>query len=102
MNNLVTISVYGAEVKCASCVNLPSARDTFEWLEAAINRKYPKNNFNYKYVDLYSPSAEKEKEMVEHIVAEDLFYPVVLVNNEIVAEGNPKLTDVYKKIDELI
>ncbi len=30
----VTLSVYGAETLCARRVNMPSAKDTFEWLEA--------------------------------------------------------------------
>ena len=102
MNDAVKIYVYGSEVKCASCVNLPSSKETFEWLEAAINRKYSNNQFEFIYVDLQSPSNEIEKQMSEHIVEEDLFYPVVVVNDEIVAEGNPRLTTIYKKVDELI
>lgn len=101
MSNPVKIYVYGAEVKCASCVNLPSAIDTFEWIEAALSRKYPENNFEYIYVDLNSPTNDVEKEMSERIVEEDLFYPVVVINEEIVAEGNPRLPDIYKKIEEL-
>lgn len=99
MEKTINISVYGAEIKCASCVNLPSAKETFEWLEAAINRKYPNNSFQYRYVDLYTTQTETEKKMAEYILKEDLFYPVVCINDEIVAEGSPKLTDIYRKID---
>lgn len=101
MSNPVKIYVYGAEVKCASCVNLPSPIEQFEWIEAAVNRKYPDNNYEFIYVDMHSPKNEKEKEMSTHIIEEDLFYPVVVINEEIVAEGNPKLTDIYKKLEEI-
>ncbi len=101
MTNPVKIYVYGAEVKCASCVNLPSGKETFEWLEAAVNRKYPNNHFEYSYVDLQSPANDTEKKMAKYIVEEELFYPVVVINDQIVAEGNPKLTDIYNKIAEL-
>ncbi|MFN7251821.1 MAG: YuzD family protein [Anaerobacillus sp.] len=101
MSNPVKIYVYGAEVKCASCVNLPSALETFEWIEAAVNRKYPNNHFQFIYVDLNAPTNEEEKKMATHIVEEDLFYPVVVVNEEIVAEGNPRLADIYKVLDEM-
>lgn len=101
MSNPLKIYVYGADVKCASCVNLPSAKETFEWLEAAISRKYSKTNFEFIYVDLNFPSNETEKKMAEHIIEEELFYPVVTINNEIVAEGNPSLPNIYKKIDSL-
>ena len=37
----IEIEVYGAEQICASCVNLPSSKDTCEWLEAALTRKFP-------------------------------------------------------------
>ncbi len=33
------IEIYGTAVICASCVNAPSSKDTYEWLQAAINRK---------------------------------------------------------------
>lgn len=102
MNSPVKIYVYGAEVKCASCVNLPSAKETFEWLEAAISRKYDKSNFKFIYVDLHSPSNDHEKKMAEQIIEEEMFYPIVVVDDEIVAEGNPRLTVIYKKIDSLI
>ncbi len=32
----IMLSVYGAETVCASCVNMPTAKDTYEWLEAAL------------------------------------------------------------------
>lgn len=101
MSNPINIHVYGAEIKCASCINLPPAKETFEWIEAAVSRKYPQQKIDYRYVDLHAPENETEKKMATQIIEEDLFYPVVVVNNEIVAEGNPKLTAIYKKIEEL-
>ncbi|RXJ01830.1 DUF1462 family protein [Anaerobacillus alkaliphilus] len=101
MNSPVKIYVYGAEVKCASCVNLPSASETFEWIEAAVNRKFPENQYEYIYVDLHAPANDTEQEMATRIVEEDLFYPVVVINDEIVAEGNPRLPDIYKKLEQL-
>lgn len=34
----VTLTVYGAEEICASCVGAPCSKDTYEWLQAAIGR----------------------------------------------------------------
>ncbi len=39
------IEVFGAEIICASCVNAPSSKDTYEWLQAAIDRKFPNQPF---------------------------------------------------------
>ncbi|MFL6562301.1 MAG: DUF1462 family protein, partial [Bacillus sp. (in: firmicutes)] len=53
MNRMeVEIIVYGAEQLCPSCVNLPSSKETFEWLEAAIARKFPDQPFKMTYVDI--------------------------------------------------
>jgi len=42
------IEIYGTEVICASCVNAPSSKDTYEWLQAAIDRKYPNQGYNIR------------------------------------------------------
>ena len=43
-----------------------------------------------------------KKAFAERVVEEDLFYPVVLVNGEIVGEGNPRLKDVYEEIEKYL
>ena len=52
------IEVFGADIICASCVNAPSSKDTYEWLQAAISRKYPEQPNHPK--QMYSLS-EKAK-----------------------------------------
>ena len=52
---VVEISIFGAEQICASCVNLPSSIDTYEWLEAAIRRKFPNQPFKFTYTDIFQP-----------------------------------------------
>lgn len=97
----VTITVYGAEQICASCVGAPGSRDTYEWLQAAIGRKYIEGPISYEYIDINQPSEdEKHQQFIDRIVEEDLFYPVVLVNDELVAEGIPRLKTVYQELDK--
>ena len=97
----VEICVYGAEIICASCVNLPSSKETYEWLEAALKRKYPDQPFTITYVDIYDPPEDEEKkEFAAKVIEEDLFYPVVLVEGTIVGEGNPKLKAVYEEMEK--
>ncbi|MBV5123462.1 YuzD family protein [Bacillus halotolerans] len=100
MTKTVMLSVYGAETICASCVNMPTAKDTFEWLEAALKRKYPDQPFEIQYIDIYEPpDAENVKQLAEKIRNDEYFYPLVLVENKIVGEGNPKLKDVYEEME---
>ncbi|UOY90978.1 YuzD family protein [Ectobacillus sp. JY-23] len=100
---MVKISVYGAKVICASCVGMPSSTETFEWLQAAIDRKYPDHSFEFQYVDIFEEQDNQEqREFAARVIEEDLFYPVVLVNQEIVGEGNPRLKDVYAEIDKYV
>lgn len=98
---VIDIQVYGAEQICASCVNLPSSKDTCEWLEAALKRKFPNQPFTITYIDIYHPPlSKKEREFSEKMIAEDLFYPLVLIEDEIVAEGNVRLKAVVMKMKE--
>lgn len=97
----VTITIYGAEQICASCVGAPGSKDTFEWLQAAIGRKYIDEPIAYEYVDINQPPDIKEKQaFVERIFKEDLFYPIVFVNDEMVAEGVPRLKSIYQALDK--
>lgn len=95
----VQIYVYGAEQLCPSCVNLPSSKETFEWLEAAVSRKYPNQDFSISYVDIQHPPQERE-EFARRVIEEDMFYPVVLIEDEIVGEGNPKLKTIFAEMEK--
>lgn len=102
---MVNVQVYGTKVICASCVGMPSSTETFEWLQAAIGRKYEgqENKFNFEYIDFQEEQEDEDKKaFAERVVEEDLFYPVVLVNREIVGEGNPRLKDVYEEIEKYL
>ncbi|HWO98379.1 MAG TPA: YuzD family protein [Bacillus sp. (in: firmicutes)] len=97
----VEVCVYGAEVICASCVNLPSSKETYEWLEAAISRKFPDQPFDLAYIDIHHPPEDSEKkQFAQQIIDEDLFYPVVVIKGEIVGEGNPKLKRIYEELQK--
>lgn len=97
----VEICIYGAEVLCASCVNLPSAKETSEWLEAAISRKYPNQEFKIVYIDIHQPpNDEKKQKFARRVIEEDMIYPVVLIEEAIVGEGNPKLKTIYREMEK--
>lgn len=95
------IEVYGRNQICASCVGAPGSKDTYEWLQAAISRKYGTDQFSYTYIDMDNPEqyAYKHQEMIKHIVEEDLFYPLILLDNEIISEGIPHLKTIFKTIE---
>ncbi|MFJ7753041.1 YuzD family protein [Peribacillus muralis] len=96
----IEIEVYGAEQICASCVNLPSSKDTCEWLEAALTRKFPEQSFRISYIDMYNPPEKlKQKSFAARMIEEDLFYPLVLIEDEIIAEGNVRLKKVVEAME---
>jgi disulfide oxidoreductase YuzD len=100
-NTEVEIVVYGAEQLCPSCVNLPSSKETFEWLEAAIARKFPDQPFKMTYVDIYQPTGESEKlDFANKVVEEDMFYPVVVIKERVVGEGNPRLKTIFSELEK--
>jgi disulfide oxidoreductase YuzD len=98
----VEICVYGADVICPSCVQLPSSKETYEWLEAAIKRKYPDQPFSITYIDIFNPPEddEEKKTFAKKVIEEDLFYPVIVIEGAIVGEGNPKLKTIYAEMEK--
>jgi disulfide oxidoreductase YuzD len=101
MTKPVELSVYGAEVICASCVNMPSSKETYEWLEAALKRKYPNQPFTIRYVDINESQTDPIKaELAEKIQNDEYFYPLVLVEDEIVGEGDIRLKNVFRAMEQ--
>ena len=97
----ITVTVYGAETICPSCVGAPSSVETYEWLEAAIGRKFSNQSYKMDYVDLNATQKdEKKAAFIKRVIDEDLFYPVVLVEDKIVGEGNPRLKTVFAEFEK--
>lgn len=61
------IEIYGTAVICASCVNAPSSKDTYEWLQAAINRKYPHQAYDIRYIDIEYQLRMSEIKNMQHV-----------------------------------
>ncbi|WML47078.1 YuzD family protein [Neobacillus sp. PS3-34] len=100
-NQVIEIIVYGADQLCPSCVNLPSSKETFEWLEAAVGRKFADQPFIITYVDIHNPPEEEgKKHFAARVIEEDMFYPVVLIGNKIVGEGNPRLKTIFAELEK--
>lgn len=97
----IKITVYGADQICPSCVGAPGSTETYEWIQAAVNRKYNNPAIEYEYIDIEeSQEDEKHQQFVEKVFAEDMFYPIVFVNDDLVAEGIPRLKPIYLKLEE--
>lgn len=97
----IEIVLYGTDQLCPSCVNLPSSKDTFEWLEAAITRKFPNQPFKMSYVDIHQPPKESAKEnFAKRVIEEDMFYPVVVIEEKIVGEGSPNLKTIFSELEK--
>ncbi|WP_409302497.1 YuzD family protein [Peribacillus sp. SCS-155] len=97
----IELQVYGAEQICASCVNLPSSRETYEWLQAALERKFPDQPFSITYIDIFNPPADPKKlRFSQRVIDEDLFYPVVVIDDEVIGEGSPQLKIIVKEMEK--
>ncbi|MFD1334005.1 YuzD family protein [Oceanobacillus iheyensis] len=98
----IMITVYGSKQICASCVGAPGSKDTYEWLQAAIGRKYVVDMVDYTYIDINEPQKELiHQEFINEIIEEDMFYPIIFINDKIVAEGIPTLKPIYRTLDDL-
>lgn len=94
------ITVYGAETPCPSCLHSPSSRETMEWLDAAIKRKFPNNDIAIRYIDIYQAVTEEDKEFTTKIINDDYFYPLVVSDGQVIGEGDPKLKTIFSFIEK--
>ena len=100
--NKVSVVVYGADVVCASCVNAPTARNTFDWLQPLLKRKYPDTQFEFTYIDIEKDTenlTDHDQQYIERIQEDELFYPLVTMNNEYVSDGYVQLRDITQFMD---
>lgn len=98
----LVIEVFGASVVCASCVNAPSSLDTYEWLQAAISRKFPNQPFDIRYIDIEAPIENKrDQQWAERIHNDEFFYPLVLINDEVIGEGYVQIKPVFEALEKL-
>ena len=101
-NEPIKIEIFGADVQCASCVNAPSSKDTYEWLQAAIDRKYPGQAYDINYIDIEQPiENERHKDWATRVQEDEFFYPLILINNEVIGEGYIQLKPIYKELEKL-
>lgn len=97
----LSIEIFGADIACASCVNAPTSRDTYEWLQAAINRKYPNQPYKITYIDIQQPiDNERQQDLANRVLEEEFFYPLVLIEGEVVGEGYIQLNPVFAELEK--
>lgn len=98
----ILIEIYGADAICASCVQAPSSKDTFEWLEAAILRKYPDERYDLVYIDIDGAIENPHQQKIAAQVRNDeYFYPLVMVNDEMIGEGHIRLKPLFAALERL-
>ena len=96
-----SIEIFGADIACASCVNAPTSRDTYEWLQAAIDRQYPNQPYKLTSVDIQQPiDNERQQGLANRVLEEEFFYPLVLIDGEVVGEGYIQLNPVFAELEK--
>lgn len=98
----ISVVVYGADVICASCVNAPTSLNTFEWLKPLLRRKYPDVTFEFTYIDFQKDTenlSDHDQHYIEQIEEDELFYPLITMNDEYVADGYIQLKDLTRFMD---
>lgn len=99
--NRLKIEIYGADIVCASCVNAPSSKDTYEWLQAAIARKFPDQPFEIDYIDIEADIQDvKQQQIAEQVLNDEYFYPLVIIDDEVIGEGYIQLKPVFNALEK--
>lgn len=96
------VNVYGRDIVCASCVNAPGSVETYEWLQAILKRKYPELQLNFSYIDIDHAQnlTDFDESLIEQINNDELFYPLVTINDEILQDGHVQLKPIRKWLDK--
>lgn len=95
------IEIFGADITCASCVNAPTSKDTYEWLQAAIDRKYPNQLYKITYIDIQKPiDNERQQDIANRVLDDEFFYPLVMIEGEVVGEGYIQLKPVFAELEK--
>ncbi|MFC6118872.1 YuzD family protein [Macrococcoides bohemicum] len=99
---MINVIIYGADVVCASCVNAPTSKDIYDWIQPNLERKFPDLKFNYHYIDINKSEnlTDHDENIIEQINNDELFYPLITMNDEIVADGYIQLPQVTKFVEE--
>lgn len=101
MEKNLTVEIFGADVICASCVNAPTSKDTYEWLQAAIDRKYPNQPYEITYIDIHKPiENEHQQDLASRILDDEFFYPLVVIAGEVIGEGYIQLKPVFAELEK--
>lgn len=93
------LTVYGADVICASCVQAPSSKATAEWLDAALSREFG-GQVTIRYVSILNPETEADRMFCNRINAEEFFFPLVVSGDEVLGEGFISLGPIEKFLCE--
>ena len=102
INSQPIIEIFGADIICASCVNAPSSKDTYEWLQAAIARKFPNQEVTYRFINIENAlDNERDIDYANRIQDDEFFYPLVLINDKVVGEGYIQIKPIYEALEKL-
>ena len=97
---MINVIIYGADVVCASCVNAPTSKDIYDWIQPNLKRKFPELTFNFSYINNSSNLTDHDENIIEQINNDELFYPLITMDDEIVADGYIQLPQVTKFVEK--
>lgn len=95
------VNVYGRDIICESCTDALSSRETYDWLSRVLPEKYINDNFYVSYIDIDKDLnlSDFDEHIIEQIDDDELFYPLVVINDEIIQHGNVQIEPITKWID---
>lgn len=97
---VIDVFVYGAKQLCQTCLHLPSSEETASWLSAALARDYG-SGVTVRYIDIDEVGVQSDNKFVSGILADQYAYPLVVIDGEVVGEGNPRLKAIRQKLEAL-
>lgn len=96
------VNVYGREVAPAGDVNMPDHRAVCKQLQHTLQNKFPEDDFYCNHIDMDAVDnlTDHDENLIEQIDNDDLSYPLVTINDEIVDHGDVKTENVVMCLEQ--
>ena len=94
------IEVFGADIMCASCVNARRLRIHTNGYKQLSRANIQIKTFSIRYIDIEGAiENERDQDFANRIQEDEFFYPLVLINDEVVGEGYVQIKPIFPALE---
>lgn len=90
----------GDASQCSTCIGAPSSKETADWLQELINRRYGQQRFKVRYLDLEEEGVPMALKAPLNQAIDERIFPLILINGQVISEGIPNPRVILAALDK--